>query len=132
MFSSLSHSWLFVTPWNLALQAPLYREFSKQGYWSGLPFPSSGVLPTQGLNPGLPHCRWNLYHLSYQGSPFEPAVEDHFVTRGYTMTSTKSELRWYRCHSFIHLFTEYLWSEWIWFTIVSLQDQISSVFFFFY
>ena len=28
-----------------------------------------GIFPTQGLNPGLPHCRWILYHLNYQGSP---------------------------------------------------------------
>ena len=28
-----------------------------------------GIFPTQGLNPGLPHCRQNLHHLSYQGSP---------------------------------------------------------------
>ena len=28
-----------------------------------------GIFPTQGPNPGLPHCRWILYHLSYQGSP---------------------------------------------------------------
>ena len=28
-----------------------------------------GIFPTQGLNPGLPHCRWNFYHLSHQGSP---------------------------------------------------------------
>ena len=28
-----------------------------------------GIVPTQGLNPGLLHCRWNLYHLSHQGSP---------------------------------------------------------------
>ena len=27
------------------------------------------IFPTQGLNPGLPHCRWILYQLSYQGSP---------------------------------------------------------------
>ena len=27
-----------------------------------------GIFPTQGLNPGLPHCRWILYHLSHQGS----------------------------------------------------------------
>ena len=29
-----------------------------------------GIFPTQGLNPGLPHCRQILYHLSYQGSPY--------------------------------------------------------------
>ena len=28
-----------------------------------------GIFPTQGLNPGLPHCRWILYCLSHQGSP---------------------------------------------------------------
>ena len=28
-----------------------------------------GIFPTQGLNPGLSHCRWILYHLSHQGSP---------------------------------------------------------------
>ena len=28
-----------------------------------------GIFPTQGLNPGLPHCRWILYHLSHRGSP---------------------------------------------------------------
>ena len=28
-----------------------------------------GIFPTQGSNPGLPHCRWILYHLSLKGSP---------------------------------------------------------------
>ena len=28
-----------------------------------------GIFPTQGSNPGVPHCRWILYHLSRQGSP---------------------------------------------------------------
>jgi len=28
-----------------------------------------GIFLTQGSNPGLPHCRWILYHLSHQGSP---------------------------------------------------------------
>ena len=28
-----------------------------------------GIFPTQGSNPGLPHCRWILYHLSHKGSP---------------------------------------------------------------
>ena len=42
--------------------------FSRQGYWSGLPFPSSGDLPHQGLNPGLPHCRQILYSVSHHVS----------------------------------------------------------------
>ena len=44
-------------------------EFSRQEYWSGLPFPSPGIFPIQGLNPGLLHCRQILYHLNHQGSP---------------------------------------------------------------
>ena len=34
--------------------------FPRQEYWSELPVPSSGDLPNQGLNPGLPHCRQTL------------------------------------------------------------------------
>ena len=35
--------------------------FSRQEYWSGLPCPPPGLLPTQGMKPGLPHCRQVLY-----------------------------------------------------------------------
>ena len=42
--------------------------FSRQKYWSGLPCPPPRDLPNPGLNPGLPHCRKMLYHLSHQGS----------------------------------------------------------------
>ena len=34
-----------------------------------------GILPTQGSNPGLPHCRWILYHLSHQNSPNPSLLE---------------------------------------------------------
>ena len=34
-----------VTPWTVARQAPLFIGFSRQGYWSELPFPSPGDLP---------------------------------------------------------------------------------------
>ena len=40
-----------VTPWTGARQAPLSMEFPKQGYWSGLPFPSPGDLPRSGIKP---------------------------------------------------------------------------------
>ena len=33
-----------------------------------------GIFPTQGLNPGLPHCRWICYHLSLQGKPKNTGV----------------------------------------------------------
>ena len=50
---SLSRDQLFVTPWTVAYQAPLSMGFSRQEYWSGLPFPS-GDLPDPGIKPGSP------------------------------------------------------------------------------
>ena len=43
----------FVTPWTVALQASLSMGFSRQEFWTGLPCPSPGIFPTQGLNLGL-------------------------------------------------------------------------------
>ena len=40
-----------MTPWTVACQAPLSMEFSRQQYWSGLPFPSPGDLPDPGIEP---------------------------------------------------------------------------------
>ena len=42
------------TPWTVAHQAPLSVEFSRQEYWSGLPFASPGDLPDPGIEPGSP------------------------------------------------------------------------------
>ena len=42
------------TPWTIALQAPLSMGFSRQEYWSGLPFPSPGDLPDPRIKPGSP------------------------------------------------------------------------------
>ena len=62
---------LFVTLWAVALQDPLSMEFTRQEYWSGLPFPSPGYPPNPGIaNLGLLHCRQIFYHLSYLGSPY--------------------------------------------------------------
>ena len=53
---------LFVTPWTIRSTG-----FSRPEYWSGSLL--QGVFPTQGWNPGLPHCRRILYQLSHRGSP---------------------------------------------------------------
>ena len=47
----LSRVWLFATPWTVACQDPPSMGFSRQGYWSGLPFPSPGDLPNPGIEP---------------------------------------------------------------------------------
>ena len=54
---SLSHIRLLLIPWTVAYQAPQSMEFSRQEYWSGLPFPSPGDLPDPGIEPGLLCCR---------------------------------------------------------------------------
>ena len=66
---SLSRVRLFETPWTVAHQAPPSMGFSRQEYWSGLPFPSPGDLPAPGSDPGLPHRGQTLCCLSHSGSP---------------------------------------------------------------
>ena len=51
---SLSRVRLFAIPWTVAYQAPLSMGFSRQEYWSGLPFPSPGDLPDPGIEPWSP------------------------------------------------------------------------------
>ena len=43
-----------MNPWTIAHQAPLSMKFSRQEYWSGLPFPSPGDLPNPGIKPKFP------------------------------------------------------------------------------
>ena len=59
---------LFVTPWMVACQAPLSMEFSRQEYWSGLPFSSPGVLP----NPGIELACLILLHWQAGSLPLAP------------------------------------------------------------
>jgi len=71
----LGHVQLFASPWTVAHQAPLPMEFFRQEYWSGLPFPTPGDLPNQGIEPM---------------SLVSPALADRFFT---TMPPGKSEKR---------------------------------------
>ena len=50
----LSQVQLFATPWTVAHQAPQSMDFSRQEYWSGLPFPFPGDLLNPGIEPGSP------------------------------------------------------------------------------
>ena len=70
----LNHVQLFATPWTVALQAPLSMQFSRQEYWSGLPFPPPGDLPNPGIKPV---------------SPTSPAVAGEFFTTSSTWEARK-------------------------------------------
>ena len=64
---SLSHVRL-CNPWTVAYQAPLSMGFSRQEYWNGLPFPSSGDLPDPGIESGSPALLSDSLPLSHQES----------------------------------------------------------------
>ena len=70
---SLSHVWLFVTPWTITYQAPLSMGFSRQKYWSGLPFPSPGHLPNAGIEPRSPAFQADALTSEPSGKPWSNA-----------------------------------------------------------
>ena len=66
---SLSRVWLFATPWTVAHQAPLSMKFSRQEYWSGLPFPSPGDPPNPGIKLASPALQDDSLPSEPPGSP---------------------------------------------------------------
>ena len=79
MLNYFSHIQLFVTPWTIALQAPLSIRLSRQEYWSGLPCPPPGDLPDlpgdlpdpgiEPASPATPALQGILLLLSHWESP---------------------------------------------------------------
>ena len=72
LLSRLVIAFLFAAPWTLACQSPLSMKFSRQKYWSGLPWPSPGHLPGPGTSSHLLcllHWQVGSYHWHRLGSP---------------------------------------------------------------
>ena len=59
----LSRVRLFATSWTVAYQSSPSMGFSRQEYWSGLPFPSPGDLPNPGIEPGSPALEADAFNL---------------------------------------------------------------------
>ena len=81
---SLSHVQLFVTPWTVAYQTPPSMGFSRQEYWSGLPFPSPGDLPNSGIelpNSGRSPALWA------DALPSEPPRKSSDLLKRHEITS---------------------------------------------
>ena len=57
------------SPWTVARQAPLSMGFSRQEYWSGLPFPSAGDLPNPETEPRSPALQADSLPTELQGKP---------------------------------------------------------------
>ena len=66
---SLSRVRLLATPWTVAYQDPLSMGFSRQEYWSGLPFPSPGDLPDPGIEPRSPALQADALLTELLGKP---------------------------------------------------------------
>ena len=67
----LSRVQLFATPWTVAYQAPLSMGFSRQEYWSELPFPSPGNLPDPGIKPRSPALQTDALPSEPPGKPWK-------------------------------------------------------------
>ena len=102
MLSCFICVWLFATPWTVAHQAPLSMGFSRQEYWSGLPYPSPGDLPDPGIKSKSlmpPALAAGSLPLSHLGIPKEwpyPAVTWiwRWGWRRWSSTSQAREASW--------------------------------------
>ena len=78
----LSRVQLFATLWTVAYQAPLSMGFSRQKYWSGLPFPSPGDLPDPGIEPGFPALEADALTSEPPGKPqYLPPVTQNVTSK---------------------------------------------------
>ena len=69
LLSRFSRVRLCATPWTAAHQAPPTLGFSRQEYWSGLPFPSPEDLPNPGIEPTSPALQADSLPAEPQGKP---------------------------------------------------------------
>ena len=90
---SLSHVQLFATPWIVAYQAPPSMGFSRQGYWSGLPFPSPGDLPDPGIEPGSPALQADALTSQPPGKPHMYKEPSKLNTQ-----SSRKQAKEMKCH----------------------------------
>ena len=94
---------LFVTPWTIAHQAPLSKGFSKQEYWSRLPFPPLEDLPHPGIkltSPAAPSLACKFFTTEYLGSPCL-LLWEAFKTKWTLLDCVKSQIWESTVYSFI-------------------------------
>ena len=73
---------ILVTPWTVACQAPLSMGFSRQEYWSGLPFPSPGDLPNSGIKPRSPALQTDALPSEPPEKPIDGQKNYQIISKG--------------------------------------------------
>ena len=112
-WKSLSRVWVFEIPWTVAYQASLSMGFSRQEYWSGLPFPSPGDLPDSGIKPGSPALEGDALTSEPPGKPIYYkycVIMTHLITHFHIS-------RLLGCYRFLFQWTSLhlavgLWERW--------------------
>ena len=92
---SLSRVRFFVTPWTIAHQAPPSMEFSRQEYWSELPFPSPGDLPDPGIEPARVSCIAGRHYTVWASQEYWSC---HFLSRSSSQYRSQSSV----CYVYLH------------------------------
>ena len=115
VLSYFSHVWPFATPWTTTHQAPLSMIFSRQEYWSGLPFPSPRDLPNPGMEPA------SLKSLALTGRFFTTSATWKAWVRIQASFILKRERVWWvfcppdpRWNVIIFCSYSYPWRIWSW------------------
>ena len=94
-----------VIPWTVVGQALLSMEFSREEYWSGLPFPPPGNLPDPGIKLGSSVSsigRWILYPCCHLGSPFM-YIYLHIYMFDEIRRAVETYIFMFKCESESHL-----------------------------
>ena len=104
MFSYFSHIWLFATLWTVACQAPLSMGFSRQEYWTGLPFPSPEDPPNPGIEPSSPVFQADSLLTELKWKPLSASVRSiQFLSLLYP--SLQEMIPWYLKFSWRELYS---------------------------
>ena len=88
----LSRVQLFVTPWTAACQAPTSMGFYRQGYWSGLLFPSPGDLSDPGIEPRSPALQGRLSTSEPPGKSLHQNIILSYLSKRYPPPSLKNNI----------------------------------------
>ena len=91
---SLSHVWLFATPWTVVYQASPSMGFSRQECQSGLPFPSPGDLPDPGIEPWFPTLQADALPSEPPGKLIYKLEIDSFLSSSPSLFSRANCLSW--------------------------------------